>query len=106
MKKILHICSALLLSLQLSGCVLFYGYAPPVQQGNELPEGKVKQLHVGMTRTQVENILGSPVYTTAFSNNRLNYVYTYQVYGKRIQEKRVIVYFRNGAVSSIQRDLG
>jgi outer membrane protein assembly factor BamE len=58
-----------------------------------------------MTKGQVESILGSPVYTTTFNANRMDYVYTYQRQGKRLHEQKVIISFRGGVVSHVEADL-
>lgn len=105
MKKIILTLALVALSVSLTGCILFEGYNPPVQQGNVLTQALVNRIHPGMTRGQVENILGSPVYTTTFSNNRMDYVYTYQRQSKRLHEQTVLINFSAGIVSNVQANL-
>lgn len=106
MKKILFTCAMLFLGSQLSGCVLFHGYAPAIQQGNVIVPAQVNQIHNGMSKDQVQAIMGSPVYITTFSDSRYDYVYTYQkpCLGKRYQQN-VIISFSGGGVSNIQKNL-
>lgn len=105
MKKIITACLVFSLAFLLNGCVLFHGFAPPVQQGNVISVAKVDQLHLGMSKAQVEALMGSPVHTSTFNNNRFDYVYTYQKPFRAMHTKIVIVSFSNGAVSNIQKNL-
>lgn len=105
MKKILLLTFTLFISLQLNGCVLFHGYAPPVQQGNVINQSKLNQLHRGLSQRAVENIMGSPVYVNTFSDNTLVYIYTYQPSYKPMRKQQVKIFFRRGQVVKIQKDL-
>lgn len=105
MKKIILLGSMLFLSLSLSGCIFFHGYTPTVQQGNELIPDKVNQLYVGMSQGQVIDLMGSPVYTTTFSDNRLDYVYTYKKGSRPMWLENVIISFNNGVISNIQKNM-
>jgi len=55
----------------LCGCV----YRMNIQQGNFLEAGKVDQLQVGMTRSQVRFLLGTPMVPDAFNDDRWDYLY-------------------------------
>lgn len=95
----------LLASALFSGCVLFHGYRAPVQQGNVIKTAQLNQLHNGMSKNQVIAIMGTPILTNTFSDNRFNYVYTYQIERQRLHEKRVIVSFDHGRVNHVEKDL-
>ena len=83
-----------------SGCV----YRMPIQQGNFLDGDQVGQLEVGMTRSQVSFLLGTPMVPTAFDNNRWDYYYYLKVQRpKYVETRRLIVYFENDKVSKIDR---
>src|SRR5262249_13345667 len=56
----------LLAALALGGCV----YRMDVQQGNYLEGKTVDQLQVGMTRTQVRYLLGTPLVPDVFDKDR------------------------------------
>lgn len=93
-----------LTSLSLSGC-LVRAHRWDIQQGNVLPAEKVAQLHNGMTRQQVVNLLGAPVLDNTLNGNKLIYVYTWQPgYGK-LQQQHVILYFRNGRLVSFDTNV-
>ncbi len=62
-------------------------YKIDVQQGNVLTQDMVAQLKPGQTREQVRFILGSPLLTDVFHQERWDYVY----------------YFRDGSTLKVQR---
>lgn len=53
-------------------------YKIDVQQGNVLTQDMVAQLKPGQTRDQVRFLLGSPLITDLFHQDRWDYVYRYQ----------------------------
>ena len=57
-----------------SGCV----YRMNIQQGNYLEGKTVAQLQVGMTRSQVRYLLGTPMVPDAFDKDRWDYLYYFQ----------------------------
>lgn len=105
MKKTLFTCAMLLIGSQLSGCVLFHGYAPPIQQGNVIVPSQVNQIRNGMSKYQVQSIMGSPVYVTTFSDSRYDYVYTYQKPYHPMLEQNVVISFSGGGVTNVQKNL-
>jgi outer membrane protein assembly factor BamE len=55
----------------------------------------VGQLRPGMTRQQVQRILGTPLITDSFHQNRWDYYYQYGK-GDKITERRHITMFFSG----------
>ena len=90
--------SALLLALLASGCV----YRLTIQQGNFLEKRAIDQLQVGMTRSQVRYLLGTPMVPPTFDNDRWDYLY-YIKKGRihRAQERQLTVFFENDKVARI-----
>lgn len=82
--------------LALQGCV----YRMTIQQGNFLEERSLSQLQVGMTRSQVRYLLGTPMVPDAFDNERWDYLY-YLKRGrlKSPEQRHLIVYFQDDKVS-------
>jgi len=82
--------------LALQGCV----YRMTIQQGNFLEERSVTQLQVGMTRSQVRYLLGTPMVPDAFDKDRWDYLY-YLKKGrlKAPDQRHLIVYFQDDKVS-------
>ena len=88
----------LALCIGLSGCV----YRMDIQQGNYLEGKTVGQLKVGMTRSQVRYLLGTPMVEDVFNKDRWDYIYYYKRgYVRRPLESRVIVYFQNDKVQRL-----
>ncbi len=93
---------ALLLPLVLAACV----YRVDIQQGNLLKDKDVLQVEVGMTRSQVQFLLGTPMIADSFHRDRWDYAY-YLRKGRSsdVQRRWVVVYFENDRVSKIDREL-
>lgn len=93
-----------LLALALgSGCV----YRINIYQGNFLEAKNVDQLNVGMTRSQVRYLLGTPMVADAFNPDRWDYYYFFADGKTRHQEKRhFIVYFADDKVVRVEKPLG
>jgi outer membrane protein assembly factor BamE len=87
---------AVLLCALSSGCV----YQQSIQQGNFLEKRAVDQLQVGMTRSQVRYLLGTPMVPYIFDSDRWDYLYYLKKsrYSK-IRHELLTVYFENDKVS-------
>ena len=84
-----------------SGCV----YRMDIQQGNYLEGKTVDQLQVGMTRSQVRYLLGTPMVPDLFDKDRWDYLYYFQRGRlKRPEQRHVIVYFKDDKVANFDRD--
>jgi outer membrane protein assembly factor BamE len=84
--------------LGLAGCV----YRMDIQQGNYLDGHDVSKLKVGMTRSQVRYLLGTPMVEDVFNQSRWDYVYYYKHgHVHRPLESRVIVYFNGDKVQRL-----
>ena len=97
MRSLLRV-GVVLLAVMASGCV----YRLTVQQGNFLEKRAIDQLQVGMTRSQVRYLLGTPMVPATFNNDRWDYLY-YIKKGrlKRAQERQLTVFFDNDKVARI-----
>src|SRR4030088_411239 len=73
-----------LLAPTLSGCV----YRMNIQQGNYLEGKTVDQLQVGMTRSQVRYLLGTPLVPALLARGRRRFVYYYKGGRRRSPEER------------------
>jgi outer membrane protein assembly factor BamE len=88
-------------STLLSGCV----YRMNIQQGNYLEGRAVDQLQVGMTRSQVRYLLGTPMVPDAFDKERWDYLYFFKKgRWKRPQERHLIVWFKEDKVDRFERN--
>ena len=88
-------------ALWLTGCV----YRIDIQQGNLLEEEAIEQVQIGMTRSQVRFLLGTPMITDAFHRDRWDYTYYFRQGRSRDIERRwFIVYFESDRVVRLERD--
>ena len=92
--------ATLLAALALGGCV----YRMDVQQGNYLEGKTVDQLQVGMTRTQVRYLLGTPLVPDVFDRDRWDYLYYFRHGRHRPNDpRRLVVYFKDDKVTHFER---
>ncbi|MFK7887616.1 MAG: outer membrane protein assembly factor BamE [Gammaproteobacteria bacterium] len=103
MNTIRQYTKALLVTLTcaaLTGCGV---YKINVQQGNYLKDEKLAQLKVGMTKRQVQYLLGSPIVQDAFHPDRWDYVFSYRN-GKTDQtaKRSMRIYFDGDLVESFE----
>ena len=86
----------------LGGCV----YRLDIQQGNVVDEKNLAQVDVGMTRSQVQFLLGTPMVADSFHEDRWDYPYYLQRGRDRHVERRwFVVYFQNDRVVRVDRNL-
>ena len=94
---------ALLLTTLLfsSGCV----YRANISQGNIVVEEDLDQVELGMTRSQVRFLLGTPMIDDPFHANRWDYVYYVKIGRRDATAKRwVSIIFVDERVGEIRRD--
>lgn len=72
----------------------------PIQQGNIFDQKMVNQLKPGMSKAQVEAIMGDSIVSNSLDPNRLDYVYTYKK-GKQHAQKSVSLFFKNNKLVKI-----
>jgi len=86
----------------MSACV----YRLDVQQGNLLEEHDIDAVQVGMTRSQVRFLLGTPVVEDTFHQDRWDYIYYFRQGRKRVTDRSwLIVYFDGDRVREIRKDV-
>lgn len=77
-------------------------YRVSIQQGNFVSQEMVAQLKEGMTREQVRFLLGTPLLTDMFHEDRWDYPFRLnKPNGERITS-RVSVFFKNGTVAKFE----
>ena len=77
-------------------------YKITVRQGNYIDRGMIAQIRTGMTKNQVQQILGSPLLTDPFHANRWDYVYTSRVGHGPMEERRVTLLFQGDVLTRIE----
>lgn len=84
----------------LGGCI----YRPNIQQGNLLSAEEVDKVTVGMTRSQVRYLLGTPMVSDPFAPHRWDYVYRL-THGRprRTDSAHFIVRFEGDTVVAVEK---
>jgi outer membrane protein assembly factor BamE len=87
-------------AVAMCGCV----YRPTIQQGNLLQLDEIDQVKIGMTRSQVRYILGTPMVSDPFEPDRWDYVYTLQKgHDKHIDRAHFVVLFDGDKVKEVDK---
>jgi len=92
---------ALLCLALTQGCV----YRMAIQQGNFLEPRSVDKLEIGMTRSQVRYLLGTPMVPDTFNLDRWDYVYYLKkgrVHGP--VHRRLTVFFEGDKVARVEKE--
>ena len=93
-------------ALLLAGCSFPGIYKDQVKQGNQLITERVERLEIGMTKDQIQFLLGSPITVNTFNPNRWIYLERIDFNGKVQRNNYLIVNFKDDLVSDFQRESG
>jgi outer membrane protein assembly factor BamE len=108
--KFARACALLIALMLLSGCGSMSSFRFPgvyridIPQGNIVTQEMVDQLRPGLSKRQVNFILGTPLIRDTFDQDRWDYVYSYQPGGGERVQERVVVFFEEGALVSFGGD--
>jgi outer membrane protein assembly factor BamE len=101
-------------AILLAGCSTVDKYVPTarsfgvykldINQGNYLTQDQVDKLKVGQTKQQVRTLLGTPLLTSVFRDNRWDYVYEYQRQGRITEHRNFTVYFADDKLARWEGD--
>ncbi|MDJ0776287.1 MAG: outer membrane protein assembly factor BamE [Gammaproteobacteria bacterium] len=77
-----------------------------IEQGNRIDPALIEQLEIGMSRKQVEFLLGSPAVVDLYQPDRWHYVFFYKTgEDSSIEQRQMTLTFTNDLLSSIEGDL-
>lgn len=96
-----------LIILTLSGCTYlkFPGvYRIAVLQGNIVDPEKIDQLKEGMSKRQVQFLMGSALVEDLFTQDRWDYLYVLRRGDKTLRERRLTVFFEGDTLVKIEGD--
>jgi len=79
-------------------------YRPDVHQGNIISQEMVDQLRIGMTRDQVRFMLGTPLMTSEFRKDRIDYVYYLNPRRGPVQNRRLTLFFKDNRLERFDND--
>lgn len=90
------------LALALAGCTFPGVYKLEVQQGNVVTQEMVNQLKPGMTREQVRFIMGTPLLTDSFTNDRWDYFYSLKDSDDNYSRERLTLLFQGDSLVNMK----
>ncbi len=103
-RKHLAQCGLIFLCLAITGCIS--PYQQKVIQGNQVPSNTIAQLQEGMSKQEVQALIGNPLIKDAFNNNRWDYFYSSgTVSSKKMEQKAITLIFVNNELRDISGDL-
>ncbi len=80
-------------------------YKVPVEQGNIITQEMIDQLKPGMSTSQVEYIMGSPLLKDSFNGSRWDYLYSVKRGDSPRQQHRLSIFFdQEGMLSHFTGD--
>ena len=79
-------------------------YKLSVQQGNVITQEMIDRLKPGMTRNQVEYVMGRPVLQDPFDDDQWVYLYTMEVPDVFIQAFKMVLVFEDDTLVTITGD--
>lgn len=104
--KLYHLIIVLALSVFTSACADWI-YRIDIPQGNFLDDNSVQKLRIGMTKEQVEFVLGRPILKDAFDKDTWYYFYQMKRGMKKRGEdfeKKMVITFVNNRVDTVDSD--
>jgi outer membrane protein assembly factor BamE len=91
LRHLLRPAACVLLIAGLSACGLVYKL--PTRQGNVLDQDKLDRVEVGMSRSQIRFLLGTPLAASPFTEDRWDYIGFYRSPRGRTAKRVVSFYF-------------
>ena len=99
----------LLLALATVGCgsslPAVKSFKMDIQQGNVITSDMLLKLRPGMSKSQVQFIMGTPLLVDSFHTNRWDYFYQFRKQGKIINQHRVILDFEGDSLARVRGDV-
>jgi len=100
MSKFLHNTVVILALLLLTSCIKTYKH--DVQQGNILDQERLARLELGMSKSDVQTLLGTSLLQDSFHPDRWDYFYSLRKARKNDTEKKLLtLYFKEGKLNQI-----
>ena len=75
-----------------------------IQQGTKITQDMVDQLKPGMTKAQVNFVLGTPLLADTFNQDRWDFLYTFTRGDGSVEEEQLTVYFVDGVLDYFEGD--
>ena len=79
-------------------------YRMDIVQGNFVSKEQAAAVKLGMSRSQVRDILGTPLLVSVFHADRWDYVFTFKRQGLEPQMRKLTVFFKGDALDRMEAD--
>lgn len=100
MSRFLRISAIFLSLLLLASCIKTYKH--DVQQGNIVDPDRLSRLELGMSKNDVQALLGTSLLQDSFHPDRWDYFYSLRKARKKNTEKKILtLYFKDGKLNQI-----
>jgi outer membrane protein assembly factor BamE len=76
-------------------------YKMDIRQGNFVTAEMREKIKLGMSKSQVKYVLGTPMVSDVFHANRWDYVYRLEQRAKLVEQQRLTLYFDNDNLTKI-----
>ena len=76
-------------------------YKMDIRQGNFVTAEMREKIKLGMSKSQVKYVLGTPMISDVFHANRWDYVYRLEQRAKLVEQQRLTLYFENDNLTKI-----
>jgi outer membrane protein assembly factor BamE len=105
-KNIRHLIPLLLAVFLISSCESWLpdAHRPDFTQGNVIKPEALEKIQIGMKKSEITPILGSPMLIDPFHKNRWDYIYRYLPAGRsddKVIESRVTLFFEDDRLVKI-----
>jgi len=96
--------SIILLTVLVSSCSVVdpWIYKINKQQGNITKQKQVDKLEIGMTKEQVQFIMGTPMSVDSFNTDRWDYIYTYKPGHSELTRNNLTLTFADNQLIKIE----
>ena len=85
-----------------SGC--YQGYRINIDQGNSIAIKQLEQLELGMTRNEVQFLMGTPLINDPFHANRWDYIYIAgATHGSTTKQNQLSLFFSDDILVDINK---
>ena len=91
---------AVLLLIPLTACDIIYKL--PTRQGNVIEQKDLDQLKIGMTRSQVRYVLGTPIAASGLRDDRWDYFGYYKPPRGKAMTRTVSLYFNGDTLARME----
>lgn len=108
--RVITLVIPVLFSLLLSSCGSVTSFAFPgvyrlnIPQGNIITQEMIDQLRPGLTKRQVNFILGTPLIKDTFDQDRWDYIYSFQPGGGERMQETLTLFFDNNQLTRFTGD--